>query len=239
MRPVPRLHRERKACDSRMMKLASEIRTGLSPLVDLVYPPRCPACGVAVAEHGGLCVDCWSLLEAPAEPADTSDIVAPWVYNDTSRALLLDFKHGGKTSLAKLMARMMATKLESHEAGAGPLLVPVPLHRLRLWERGYNQAALLARELARLGKGELCVDALVRDKRTPSLGGLSRDQRREALKGAIRANQHRLPTLSGREVVLIYDVYTSGATSSACVGALRGAGGSKVTVACFARVIDA
>ena len=117
-----------------------------------------------------------------------------------------------------------------------PLLVPVPLHRWRLWQRGFNQAALLAGELAKVGKGEVLVDGLLRRKRTPSLGGLGREARERALAGAIIVHPRRRTRIAGREVVLVDDVFTSGATSRACVAALAEAGARSVSVACFARV---
>lgn len=120
-----------------------------------------------------------------------------------------------------------------------PLLIPVPLHRWRLWGRGYNQAALLARELARHGKGELLVDGLIRHKRTPSLGGLGQHERRKALEGAIMVRKGRIGRIAGRHVLLVDDVLTSGATSEACVAALLSAGAESVKIACFARVVSA
>lgn len=108
---------------------------------------------------------------------------AATIYNEASRRLVLDCKHGRRIALARLLARLIAARLTgpAHD-GAAPLLVPVPvpLHRWRLWQRGFNQAALLAGELARLGKGEAVVDGLIRRKRTPSLGGLGREARERA-----------------------------------------------------------
>ncbi|MEM6493417.1 MAG: ComF family protein [Pseudomonadota bacterium] len=204
--------------------------------MDLIYPPRCPVCGVAVAKQGGLCIDCWSDLETPSNEHD--GVVAATIYNDASRQLVLNFKHGGKISLAGLLGRMMAQRMPDADGEGDPLLVPVPLHRLRLWERGFNQAALLARELARRGKGELCVDALIRHKRTPSLGGLGRDARANALKGAIGVRPSRRARIVGRDIALIDDVFTSGATSSACTKALMEAGARSVQVVCFSRVAE-
>ena len=215
------------------MSWSTELKAGLAPIVDLVYPPRCPSCGVAVAVHGGLCLECWSELE---EPPQTPEVIAATLYNDKSRQLVLNFKHGGKIALAGLLAKLMAAKLPDASGGVLPLLVPVPLHRMRLWERGYNQAALLAQELARLGRGELCVDALVRTKRTPSLGGLGKEEREAALKDAITLAKSRRHTIVGRDILLVDDVYTSGATSSACADVLVAAGAKSVRTLCFARV---
>ena len=138
-----------------------------------------------------------------------------------------------------MLARLIAARLPEGESDgdAGRLIVPVPLHRWRLWSRGYNQAALLAIELERLGKGALLVDALERRKRTPSLGGLGAKARRRTLAGAIAVSDVARPKLSARHILLVDDVLTSGATSDACISALRGAGAETVTIACFARVL--
>lgn len=210
------------------------------PLVDLVYPPRCPACGLATAGQEGLCIDCWSTLEVPPYSANAGiavPVFAATYYNETSRTLVLAYKHGGRIALSRLLARLIAARLPDPADGAlPPLLVPVPLHRWRLWQRGFNQAALLARELARMGKGEVLVDGLVRHRRTPNLGGLGRGERERALIGAIRLNSVRTSIFAGRDVILVDDVLTSGATSRACLAAIAGARPASVAVACFARV---
>jgi len=248
------------------MKLGAHISEGLRPLIDLVYPPRCPLCGDGVAQQGGLCVPCWSTLAIPGEPACVScgrpfpsdqlgeaarcapclanqprhdGISAGTLYNDASRKLVLAFKHGGKIGLAPLLARLIAARLPLVEQGeVQPLIIPVPLHRWRLWRRGYNQAALLARELANLGAGDLLVDGIVRTKQTPPLGGLGRKQRERALAGAIAIKKACGDRIKDRAVILVDDVLTSGATSDACVNALKKAGAKSVRIACFARVLD-
>lgn len=176
-------------------------------------------------------------LACQAEPPRHLGIYAAAIYNDSSRKLILQFKHGGKIALAQLLGRLMAARLPESSGDQVPLLVPVPLHRLRLWQRGFNQAALLARELEKRGKGELLVDGLVRRKRTPSLGGLGRLEREKALRGAIAVRSSRRAIIAERDIVLVDDVYTSGATSEACVAALLDGGARSVRVACFARVV--
>ncbi len=203
-----------------------------APLVDLIYPPRCPLCGDAIGVQSGLCADCWGLLE----PAGTEDgITAGVLYNDAARDLVLAFKHGGKIALAPMLARIVNTRLGALEGDW--LAVPVPLHPMRLWHRGYNQSALLARELARLAGCGLLIDGLKRTKSTPMLGGLGRNERRAALAGAIVANRARASRIRGAKVLLVDDVLTSGATTDACMAALKQAGAAKVNIACFARVI--
>jgi ComF family protein len=235
----------------------------LAPLVDFVFPPRCPACGGGVAQQGGLCAGCWEGLVIPGEPGCAvcqrpfgeggpgagaicapclaqpprhDGIAAGTLYTDVSRQLVLAFKHGRRIALAPMLARLIAARLPA--ADPDRLIVPVPLHRWRLWRRGFNQAALLARELQQLGHGRLCVDALVRAKPTPALGGLGKKARARALSGAIALNPRRANLIDGRDIVLVDDVLTSGATTDSCVHALKLGGAARVTIACFARVLD-
>jgi len=174
-----------------------------------------------------------------ADPPPHAGISAATLYTDSSRKLVLAFKHGGKIGLAPLLTRMIVARLPDRSDGVvPPLLVPVPLHRWRLWQRGYNQAALLARGLAAQGKGDLVLDMLVRHRATAPLGGLGRSARRKAVSGAIKVNPNRTKQLRGRDVILVDDVLTSGATTDACVGLLLKAAAKSVRIACFARVLD-
>lgn len=248
----------------RIETVAAFAKDAIAPLVDLVFPPRCPLCGEAVSDQGGLCSECWSKLSIPGEPSCTScarpfhekglgqaaqcavcmadpplhdGIAAATLYNEASRQLILTFKHGRKIALANQLGHLMAAKLPD-PGDHPPLLVPVPLHRWRLWKRGFNQAALLARVLERHGKGKCAVDVLVRRKSTPMLGGMRSQARARILSGAIAVSPRWQRRIKGRDVVLVDDVLTSGATSNVCVKALRKAGAQSIKIACFARVMN-
>lgn len=242
------------------MSAARFLAQTLAPVVDLIYPPRCPLCGEGLAAQTGLCGDCWAQLEVPGEPACSScqtplqqdaapaicracqqspprhdGIAAATLYNDTARQLVLNFKHGRKIGLAPMLARQIAARLP--DLSGQWLAVPVPLHPLRLWKRGFNQSALLARELARRDGIVLAVDALKRVRATPTLGGQSREERAETLRDAIRVRASWRSRIAEAQILLVDDVLTSGATSDACVTALKETGARRVIIACYARVL--
>lgn len=248
---------------SHSMPVSRIISKTFAPLVDLVYPPRCPLCGEGLAEQRGLCASCWGELAIPGEPncrlcqrpfdSNASHaiktcapcfeqpplhdgIAAGTLYNDTARRLVLSFKHGNKIALAPMLARLIAARLP--ETDGDWLTVPVPLHRFRLWRRGFNQSALLARELGRMGRAKPMVDGLLRTRATPALGSFGKAQRARTMEGVIAINPRRMDQIKDAKILLVDDVLTSGATSGACVSTLKQAGASKVVIACFSRVLD-
>ncbi len=229
-------------------------------LVDLVLPPRCPACRVIVDGDGRFCPDCWPQLQfitAPccarcglpfdhdrgagaecgsciAEPPRFAAARAALVYGGPARAAILALKHGDKPWLANIMAGHMA------RAGAAlitpeTLLVPVPLHRWRLWRRGYNQAALLAQALAARTGTELAIDAIDRVKPSPPSIGMGRAARAKNVRGVFKLRDRG--RIRGRAIVLVDDVLTTGATADACARVLRRGGAASVVVLTFARVV--
>jgi ComF family protein len=131
------------------------------------------------------------------------------------------------------MARYMAPLVERSAADA--LLVPVPLHRTRLWRRGFNQSALVAKALSRqLGVPSEPL-ALKRLKRTPPLKGMSPQQRRRAVAGAFKVTDP--DAVRGKTVILIDDVLTTGSTAEACARTLHRAGAARVELITWARVV--
>jgi len=153
-------------------------------------------------------------------------------YDDLTRGLAIRLKYGRKVALARTMAKYMAPLLQ--QGGHDRVIVPVPLHRRRLWSRGFNQAQVIAAEIARITRADLAPMALRRTRHTPSLRGLSGSQRRLAVRAAFTANT---AAVTGKQVVLIDDVLTTGSTAESCARALRKAGATQVELISWARVV--
>lgn len=153
-------------------------------------------------------------------------------YGPVPRALALRLKYGGRIAFAETMALRMRRLLPTE----GEILVPVPLHRWRLWARGFNQAALIADALATLSGIAHDRTLLVRRRRTAVLRDLGGRQRASAVAGAFAITAAE--RVVGKAVVLVDDVYTSGATADACTRVLLRAGARSVTILCWARVLS-
>ena len=237
-------------------------RAALRPVIDFALPPRCPGCGTITAEPHRFCLDCWSKLVFLGEPccaicalpfdyAAAGDPVcagclakrpsfermrAAVAYGDIPRKVALKLKYGGRPGVAETMARFVARHLLA-DVARDAWLAPVPLHRWRIWKRGYNQAALIASALARRAGLEARLDLIERTRATPPLKAMNPKERRDALRGAFKVAARHRPALKDRTVILVDDVFTSGATANACAAALKRGGAARVEVLCWARVV--
>ena len=196
--------------------------------------PVCDGCGAPFVNDQGLGARCSTCI---ASPRAFDRARAACVYDHASRELILRFKHGDKPELGSLFARWMMRAGEELLAGADAV-APTPLHPRRLFGRRYNQAAEIARPLARLAKLRYAPDVLRRARPTPSQGGRSAVERRRNLVGAIVVDPARQPLVEGRRIVVIDDVFTTGATAEACAKALLRAGARAVDLLTVARVRD-
>lgn len=235
------------------------LKAALRGPIDYALPPRCPGCGSVVAQDHSFCLGCWggmTFLTDPccarcglpfdhdrgegaecgaclADPPPYDSARAVLAYGDVARMVALRLKYGRRIGLARLIAGHMARHVPVTEGT--PLIVPVPLHRWRLWARGFNQAALIADDLG--GRTGIAVDkdVLLRQRRTRPLRGMTPRQREKAVRGAFALKAGE--SVKGRAVLLIDDVHTSGATAAACARMLRRGGAASVHLLCWARVL--
>jgi ComF family protein len=234
-------------------------------LLDVLLPPNCATCDQPVAVPGQLCRDCFRLTNLVSDPCCSRcgvpfgmaslggvEMLCPacsllppvfgqaraaFRYDQQSRRLILPFKHADRTDLAAALAPQMVRAGVKLLARAD-LLVPVPLHRRRLFQRRYNQAVLLARAVARLARLPMRPDLLIRTRATESMGDKSAEARAAEVQRAFAVRASRLKQVAGTRVLLIDDVMTSGATANECAAVLLRAGAAAVDVLVAARVPD-
>jgi ComF family protein len=226
-------------------------------LLDFALPPRCAGCADVIEEVGAFCPACWGQMEwlgnagcqrcglplagtevetcgrCLADPPRLDRMRAAVAYDELPRSIALRLKYGRKVALARTMARYMAPL--RGDWGEDALVIPVPLHRWRIWKRGFNQSGLVARELGRRWNLETDCGILRRVRPTQPLKGLNHTQRRKAVAGAFRASCP--DRVKGKKIILIDDVLTSGSTAEACAKALRRAGAGQIELICWARVV--
>ncbi len=207
--------------------------------LDLLFPPRCVGCG-----RGGhwFCPACVAaIVPAPAGDVGLEPLAGLWVmglYEDPLRVAIQALKYEGRRQVAGPLGRLLAATYQQQMQRNAPAqfdtLLPVPLHPRRQAERGYNQAALLARRLAREAGLSLREDVLRRSRQTPPQVGLDRARRRANVAGAFTCPPGH-PALAGKTLLLVDDVCTTGATLAACAEALRAAGARDVWALTLAR----
>lgn len=232
-------------------------------IVDLLTPPKCLDCGTGVTQGAGLCAACWLKLhhisepvcdalgtpfeydegegtlsaEAIANPPNWNRSRAAVAFDDNSKTLVHALKYNDRHEAGLAMARMMLATGHRLLADAD-VMVPVPLHRYRLWQRRFNQSAILAREIAQATGKAVVLDGMERGKATRTQVGLDAEARRKNVKGAFSIPVEKLPAISGKRVLLIDDVRTTGATANACATALLKVGAQQVDLLTFALVLE-
>lgn len=245
-----------------MLSLAQgpALKRAIGMALDLLLPPHCLKCGAAVSSAGGLCAACWrgiTFLGAPccaccglpfAYDLGADALCAACVrerpsfdraraalrYDEHSRKLVLAFKHGDRLHLAPALGGWMR-RAGIELLGEADVVVPVPLHWTRLFSRRYNQAAVLAHALAAAGGPPVGADWLVRRRRTPSQGKRNAPARRRNVAGAFAVRRGR--SVKGRSVLLVDDVFTTGATLAECARVLLRAGAARVDALTLARTV--
>jgi len=227
-------------------------------VMDFLLPPLCLNCDGSVTENQTLCAACWKSIHFIASPSCAccgapfdlpveegtlcgaclanpplfDGARSAFLYDDASRGLVLRFKHADQLHPVPALALMMVRAGEAFW-GEADMIVPVPLHRWRLLKRRYNQAALLAQEIGKKTRVPVAVDCLERVRATPTQGHKNRRERQANLVGAFALKRGQ--NVEGKNIVLIDDVMTSGATVEACAKVLKKAGAARVSVVTLAR----
>lgn len=244
------------------MQKLSALRRFVRPVLDYALPPRCPGCGCMVEDDRRFCAECWLKLDflgdpccarcgipfafdegegaecgtCLAHPPEYDSARAVLAYDDLASGIAIRLKYGRRLGLARLMAQHMAARMPA-SVDTRWLIVPVPLHRWRMWGRGFNQAAVIADHIARASGVPTEKRALVRHRSTRPLRNMSAAMRAKAVRGAFTLDRALGDRVRGRDIILIDDIHTTGATAQACAQELRRGGARSVHLLCWARVV--
>ena len=235
-------------------------------IVDFLVPPRCVNCNQLSAAQSGICADCWKMVrfieqpyckimgtpfsvdlgedaistQAIAHPPPFSRLRSAVLYDDIARHLISRFKFSDRNDLAPFIAGTMIRAGKELIEDAD-MIIPLPLHRRRLLARRFNQSAELARIISKYctnGKSNTPYKPMVlkRIRNTRQQIGLTQDGRQRNVSGAFRVDPQMRPEIQGKRILLIDDVYTSGASVKSATKALLRGGAQFVDVLTFARV---
>ncbi len=239
------------------------MKTYIHRAINLVLPPRCPVSGDEVDRQGMLSPQVWAGLDFLVEPfcrrctmpfdfdngtghhlcgaclehePEYTCARAALKYNDTSRDLVLGFKHGDQ--IQAILSFLPWLKAAGQEfLGEADYIIPVPLHRWRLLARRYNQSAILAQRIGKDVGIPSLITGLKRTRHTPSQGNLRSRDRQKNVNKAFAINARYKDRIMGKSIVLVDDVYTTGSTVNECAKVLKKAGAKDVYVLCIARTV--
>lgn len=242
------------------------VKNILKSFINIIFPPTCIVCKHLTDKEDGICFECLGKIDFISNPkcsccgypfevlypdnkGNTKNYICPRCslfppiynkclssvrYNDASKKILLPFKHADKGHYAKVMGKLMATTMMEVKDDID-LIIPVPLHIKRMLKRKYNQSALLATRISNITNKEIAYNVLFRGKFKESQGHLSHNRRKANVFGNFKVKNANL--VKGKTVLLIDDVYTTGATVNECAKVLKFAGATKVIVLTFARIV--
>ncbi len=234
----------------------------LAAALDFIFPPQCLRCDEHVPAHGALCVTCWGNVRFISDPACAccglpfeydfgenalcgeclkerppfSRARAVFCYDDHGKNLVLDLKYHDQLQLAPTLGVWLA-KAGRDLALSSDVIVPVPLYYWRFVSRRYNQSALLAQSVSQSCGVPWLADGLLRTRKTAPQAGLTRNQRLDNVRGAFAVNPKHLHEIKGKNILLIDDVLTTGATIAHCTNTLLKAGAMTVNVLTLARTV--
>ena len=228
--------------------------------LNALFPPQCMACNALVKSHGTVCQECFGQLHFITDPmcdhcgfpfeydlgddalcGECIDVLPPYdsaysaiVFDDTSKVLLHKLKFEDQIHLARIFADWLLSHMPQVDAD---MVIPVPLSRKRLFSRRYNQSALVAKQLAKRLEIPYQPTMLRRIRHTTPQTGLTRLQRADNVHGAFAVSHLAGEHLAGKNVLLLDDVMTTGATIEACTDTIKKAGAESVHVVTLARVV--
>ena len=244
-----------------MQPRSNRLQQMIQWVVDIFYPPSCMTCGAAIAATDGICPACWRQFPfitkpycerygtplpfdhggmgfsplAVADPPVFDRARAVARYDGVARELVHQLKYNDHPELAAPMGQWMVRE-GAELLSSAQLLVPIPLHRFRLWRRGFNQATVLANEIGRRTSIAIGHETLLRVKATRPQVGLTRKERAANLEKAFSVNPSEISRVAGARIVLIDDVMTTASTGNAAARALLKAGALSVDLLVFALV---
>lgn len=246
---------------SKRFDVTRKIRNLIAKASEVLVPSTCLTCDRFVDTQGGCCPQCWNQLrfitkpfcpvmgspfsidmgesflsaEAISDPPPFEKLRAVLIYDELARKLVSSIKYSDRTDLIRWVANWMHVSGQEVIEDAD-MIMPVPLHASRLRNRRFNQAGELAHRLAQLNDKEFMPEILVRKKSTRQQVGLSESERARNVSGAFIVPQEMKINLKGKRVLLVDDVYTTGATAKAATRALKRGGASQINVLVFAKV---